>query len=243
MKYELVNGEQAASILGVTSSQLQKMLRRGILKPAPESPSTVANRLYRMTDIAALKEIREKGSNPEAAFVEAKRASMEARALRRELDQIRFVLGLNTPHIATDRDSVVSLLLRAEDALREPASRNPTVLLEWAKTLYGLTESHFEAITFYTDQKEPWRAFLRLGRKLCDGQDVLVTRYNPELETTYQLLNTGLRTARRTAYFHVRTLYGKELAAEMFPEVKGCPHEDVIALSMNNLVWEAPRNE
>ena len=92
---------------------------------------------------------------------------------------------------------------------------------------------HLEAITFHTDQKEPWRAFLALGRKLCQYEDMRSTRDDPELYSIYRLLNGALRHARQVAYFHIRGLYGKAYATRLLPEVKGCPHEDVISLAFN----------
>lgn len=237
MEDGLLTSAQAADMLDISPHQLQKMVRRGILRPDPSGPSTLHKRRFRISDVAALQAIRAKGSNPEAAFVEARQSVMETRALRLELDRLRRVLGVDVPSIPTDRDTVVSLLLKAEDQLRAPATQDPATLLEWARILYALTESHFAAITFHTSQQEPWRAFLQLGRKLAREQDYASTRRNLELNNVYLLLNAALRRARQAAYFHVRELYGNILAGKVFPEVKGCPHEEVIALSFNNQGW------
>ncbi len=134
----------------------------------------------------------------------------------------------------------MSLFLKTEDALRGPPIRDPEELLSWARTLHAITETHLEAITFHTEQKEPWRPFLALGRWICSGENVLNTRDDPELYSLYRLLNMALRRARQTAYFYIREKHGELRATRMLPEVKGCPHEDVIALSFNNMLWEAP---
>lgn len=218
------------------------MVKTGVLKPHPSSKSTVKNRLFRMSDIAAVQEIRSRGANPEAAFVEARQASMEVQILRKDLEKLRYVLGVDMPMIDTSRDTVVCMMLEAEDALRAMPSQDPAVLLKWAKTLHSLSEAHLESITFHSEQKEPWKSFLNLGRHLLSGHDPQITRYDIELHNIYMLLTAGLKKARQTAYFHVRTLYGKEYAARIMPEVKGCPHEDVIAMSFNNMAWEAPAN-
>lgn len=242
MREDLVSLAQAAHILGIGERQLQRMVKNGILKPHPtKSKSTIKNRLFRATDIAALQEIRARGSNPEAAFVEARQAAMETRAMRHELEQMRFVFGLNLPLIGTDRDTVIALLLKAEDALRGLATTDPEELLEWAQVLHSLTEAHFESITFHSSQKEPWRAFLNLGRKLLAAQDPLALRNNLDLYNIYRLLAAALRRLRITTYLHIRTLYGREYATKVLPDVEGDPHEDVISLSFNNLLWETPQ--
>jgi hypothetical protein len=236
MQEILVSLAEAANILGIGQRQMRKLVERGVIKPHPtESKSTIKKRLFRMTDVASVREIWDKGVNPEAAFVEARQAAMEVRVLRRELEMIRQVIGIDHPIIGTDRDTVVGLLLEAEDLLREPPSKDSALLLTWARRLHAMTEGHYESITFHTDQKQPWRAFLNLGRHLLKGYDPLVTRYDINLHTIYQLLGAGLRHARMAAYMHVRAVYGKMYAAKIFPEVKGCPHEEVIALSFNGI--------
>jgi len=241
MKEDFVTLEVAAGLLGISCRQLQRMVKQGILKPDPRmSRSTRTSRLFRVTDIAALQEIRSRGNNPEAAFVEARQAAMEARALRLEVDNMRKALGLDMPTLATDRDTIISLLLRAEDALRDLPTQDPGELLEWARVFHSLTEAHFESITFHSDQKQPWRAFLNLGRHLLAGEQPMVTRYDFNLQGIYQMLAAGLRHTRHAAYFHIQTLYGKEYAAKVLPDVKGCPHEDVIAMSMSGVTIETP---
>lgn len=240
MNEELLTASEAAQLLKISPRRLQQMVRRGILRPDPSSPSTVKNRRFRMRDLAALQEIRAKGNNPEAAFVIAKESAIEARALRREVDRMKFVLGLDIPALPIDRDNVISTLLKAEDALREPPTQDHKTLLDWARIFHGVSEVHFEAIAFHTGQKEPWRAFLALARKLCAEENVALTRSDPDLYGIYRGLNAALQRLRRAAYFYIREQYGKVCAAKLLPEVKGCPHEDVIAMSFNNMVWEAP---
>jgi hypothetical protein len=239
MDDELVDAAQAAAMLQTSVSRVHQLTKSGVLRPKTKT-RLLKDRRFRVTDIASFIEIRRKGSNPEAAFVEARQAAMEARSLRREVERIRFVIGLDMIPLGIDRDTVVSLLLKTEDTLRGPPVRDPEELLTWARTLHSLTETHFEAITFHTDQKEPWRAFLALGRKICAGENVLNTRDDPELYSLYRLMNMALRRVRQTAYFHIRDQHGEGRATRMLPEVKGCPHEDVIALSFNNMLWEAP---
>ena len=242
MKEVLVSSEEAAGMLGITTRQLQRMVKQGTIKPHPSSKSTVKNRLFRISDIAAIQEIRAKGGSPEAAFVEARQASMEVRMLRKEVERMRTVLGLNTPIVDTNRDTVMCLLIEAEDELRQPPSHDHEKLLYWARILHALTEAHLEAITFHSSQKEPWKSFLAIGRHLLRGYDSSLTRYDLELNNIYLLLAAGLKSARQVAYFHIRNLYGKEYAAKVMPEVKGCPHEDVIAMSLNGLNYETPRS-
>lgn len=210
-------------------SGVDRLVKRGVLR----STMRGARHYFRVTDLEAFNEVRKRGTDPEAAFYEARMAAMETRAMRKELDNLKFVLGVDTLALGVDRDSVVSLLLKAEDALRGPPILQPEELLTWAKTLYSLNENHFEAITFHTDQQQPWRAFLNLGRKLCQYEEVRSTRDDPELNTIYRLLNAALRHARQAAYFHIRSRYGRAYAARLLPEVKGCPHEEVIALAFN----------
>lgn len=239
MQDKLVDAHEAAALLGVNRLAVIRWARDGILKRHPSSTHR-QRPLFRLIDVESFLEVRKRGSNPEAAFYEARQAAIETRALRKELDRIKFVLGIDTLALGTDRDSLVSLLLKAEDALRGPPIREPEELLTWAKNLHSLNENHFESITFHTGAKEPWRVFLALGRKLCATENVMVTRDDPELHSVYRMVGSALRHARQVAYFHIQGLYGKAYAARLLPDVKGCPHEDVIALSFNNMLWEAP---
>lgn len=242
MTDELIDSDEAADVLGVNRQWIAKLVRTGRLCPHPSSPSMVVDRRFLRSDVTALKEIRELGKNPEAAYVEAKKSALETRAMRLELDRLKFVLGLDSKPLPLDRDSVVSLLLKAEDALNDPGYRDPEVLLSWARVLHMLTESHYEAITFYTDLKEPWRAFLNLGRQLCASQDFTLTKYDADLAGIYSLLHAALKTARRTAYFHVRNQHGGVRAWKIFREVyKFCDHEDVIALAFSGGDWNLPQ--
>jgi hypothetical protein len=229
MQDKLVDVYEAARLLEMGRPAVDRLVKRGVLRTTMQG----ARHFFRLVDLEAFIEVRKRGTDPEAAFFEARQAAMETRAMRKELDNLKFVLGIDTLGLGTDRDSVVSLLLKTEDALRGPPILEHEELLTWAKNLYSLSESHLEAITFHTDQKQPWRAFLALGRKLCSYEDMRSTRDDPELYTTYRLLNAALRHARQVAYFHIRGLYGKAYAARLLPEVKGCPHENVIALAFN----------
>lgn len=240
MKDELVTSAEAAHLLRVGPRRFQQLVQRGIIRPDPSSPSTIKQRRFRMRDVAALQQARE-NNNPEAAFVLAQESALETKALRREVSRIRFVLGVDIPTIPLTREAMVSTLLRAEDALREPPTMDHEFLLTWARIFNALSEDHFEAIASYTGQKEPWRAFLALARKLCLEENFAVTRTDAELASIYRVLNATLRRLRQTAYFYIKNEYGKVYAARLLPEVKGCPHEDVIALAFNNLNWEAPQ--
>jgi hypothetical protein len=241
MKEELVTSAEAAHLLGISPRRIQQMVVRGLLRPHPSSPSTKKSRLFSLRDITALQEVRSKGHNPEAAFVIARESALETRALRREVERMRFVLGLDVPNIPTDRDTVVALLLKAEDALLDPPSNDHEYLLGWAKTFHGLSDAHFEAIAFHTKAKEPWRPFLSLAKKLCTEEDTFFSRADIELASIYRMLAATHRHLRQTAYFYIRDLNGKTYAAKLLPEVKGCPHEDVIAMAFNNLNWQQPK--
>jgi helix-turn-helix protein len=241
MSEEMVTVQEAADLLGVSVSQMNNIVRRGSIQPySTDGRVTRHKRLFRLSDIAALREVRSKGYNLQGVLVESRHSAIETRALRRELDRVKFLLGIDIPSLPTDRDTLVALLLRAEDAIRELATQNPHELLGWARVLYAIGEAHLEAITYHTGQQEPWRVFLNLGRHLCLGQDFQRTIYDGELHNIYLLLNAGLRRARQAAYFHVRSLNGKTKAEEMFPEAKNCVHESVIAMSFNNMAWDGP---
>jgi hypothetical protein len=235
MKDELVTSTEAARLLHVSTRRMQQMIRAGFLPPHPSS--TAKQRYFRMRDVLALQEIRSKGHQLDANYVLARESAMETQALRREVERIRFVLGIDIPTIATDRDTVVSLVLKGEDELRAPPTMDHETLLEWGKVFHGLSEAHFESITFHTGAKEPWRVFLTLAKKLVAEENRAITRTDLELASIYRLLAATQRRLRETAYFYIRAEYGKAYAARLLPEVKGCPHEDVIALAFNNLNW------
>jgi hypothetical protein len=236
MREDLVPVEVVVDLWNISRSRLQRMIKRGVIRPHPSSIHLPSERwLFRMTDVSSLRRVQYKETNASAAMMEAQQACMETRALRQEVDNLRKALGVDMPTLPTSRDDVVSLLLRAEDALRDLPTQDVVELLDWAKNLYAITEAHLAAITFHTEQKAPWRAFLSLGRHLMSGENPMVTRYDANLQGVYQILAASVRHVRQVAYFHIRVLHGKKYADKILPEARGCPHEDVIAMSFQGM--------
>ena len=228
LEKELVTSAEAAKILGVSTSMFNRIVRNS----GPQPYNKVGKeRFYRAKDIMILKQLREGDIGLHNLIIEARRAVVESRALRHEVDQLKYALRLNIPAIPLDKESVLSILFKAEDDLSRTKQLSKDELLEWAHTLHGVHEPFLKAASMYMDTKEPWRGILNLARKLCAEQPMEYTRIDKELENIYGLLNSGLRLARQAAYFYVREQNGKMFADKMFPEAKNSPHEDVLMLS------------
>ena len=225
---ELVNSQEAAKILGVGVRMFQKIVSGGGVRPYKIEGK---DRLYKATDIMVLKELREGDIGLHNLIIEARRSVIEARAMRHELDHYKAVLGINTPILRLDRDSVVAVAFRAEDDLKTDRQLTKEELLAWARTLHAVHEPYLEAIELYLNTKEPWRGILNLARKLCVEQPMELTQQDKELENIYALLHAGLRIARQAAYFYVRERHGNRTALRLFPEAKHSVHEDVLLLS------------
>lgn len=224
---ELVSTEEAADILGIGLRMFQKIVQGGTVTPYTKNGN---QHLFRVFDIQTLKELRAGDIDIYTLIIDARRSAIETRSMRRELDMTKSCLRLNLPVLPTDRDSVVTLTLKADEALQSKTSPTRNELLEWAQTFHGIHESYLEMMTIYVDTKEPWRGFVELGRKLCLSQPA-ETRIDRELESIYAMLHAGVRILRQAAYFYVRAEHGKMLAGKMFPESKADVHDEVLALS------------
>jgi hypothetical protein len=229
---DLVTTPEAMEILQTKIDAFQELLRDGYLEPDPSTrllPTTQWK--FPRSDVLLVLEIRKGRVDIRQLFLEMRRSLVETRALRHDVERMRFLLGLDLPIIGTDRDTLISIVLQAEDDLRAAPITEPRRLLYWARILYAISESHLTAITTFTDQKEPWRVFLALGRKLCEDQEPFRVQHDPEYRALYQMIYTALMHLRRVAYFHVQNTFGVRAAVQLFPEVKKCPHENVISLA------------
>jgi hypothetical protein len=226
---ELLNSTEAARVLGVGVRMFNKI----ISSSGPRPYKTVGQeRLYRAKDILILKELRdEEDIGLHSLIIDARRSIIESRAMREELDSIKYALRINIPALSLDQEDVMAAVFKIEDDLANDRDLSREELLEWAHFLHGVHEPYLRAISMYFSTKEPWRGILNLARKLCANQPTEITRADKELENIYGLLNSGLRIARQAAYFYVREQNGKMFAEKMFPEAKNSPHEDVLALS------------
>ena len=223
---DLVDTAEAAEMLGVGLRMFQSIVQGGAIAPYTKRGR---QQLFKPLDIQTLKELRRGDTSLSGLIIEARRSAIESRSLRKELDLIKAYLGVNFPTLSLEREAVIDLVLRVEDAVREKRLPSRDELLEWARTFHGITEAYLEAVALYVDTQEPWRGFVSLGWHLCSSQPQN-TRPDRELETIYALVHAGVRIMRQASYFYVIAKKGRTIANSLFHEASATIHDEVLLL-------------
>jgi len=227
---DLLTVQQVARMLGVTTDMVQKLVRQGLLKPQYQG-SITAPRLYREADVAALVEAREAKLDLTTVAAMARQAHTASRSLERVVKQLLELLGADVPLLSLEKEDVLSLCAKVDDALEEEFLPEAREVLSWAKVFYAIGEEYFGLVESHLGEKEPWKRFLDLGQKLVREAPRKSFVIDKELEATYGYLEVARRNLRNAAFFYVANKHGQRLASGLFPEVKRDRHEDIITLA------------
>lgn len=228
---DLLTAQQVAGMLGVTTDMVQKLVRQGLLKPQYQGTSLVAPRLYRETDVAALVEAREAKLDLPTVAAIARQAYTASRSLERVVKQLLELLGADVPLLKLGKDDVLSLCAKVDDALEQEFPPEAREVLDWAKIFYAIGEEYFELVASQLGDEEPWKRFLDLGQKLSREAPRKSFMIDKELEAAYGYLEVARRNLRNSSFFYIRNRHGRKTASDLFPEVKGDKHEDIITLA------------
>ena len=223
---DLVDTAEAAEMLGIGQRMFQIIVQGGAIAPYVKRGN---QQLFKVLDVQTLKELRKGDTSLSGLIVEARRSAIESRALRKELDLVKAYLGINFPMLSLEREEVVNLVLRVEDAVRTKNLLSRDELLEWARIFHGVTEAYLEAVALYVDTKEPWRGFVSLGWHLCTSQPQGI-RNDRELEGIYAMVHAGVRIMRQASYFYVIATHGRTIANSLFREASSTVHDEVLLL-------------
>lgn len=212
-------------MLGIGQRMFQSIVQGGAIAPYVKQGKHL---MFKVLDVQTLKELRRGDTSLSGLIVEARRSAIESRALRKELDLVKAYLGLKLPMLSLEREEVVRLVLRVEDAVRDKNHPSRDEILEWARTFHGVTEAYLQAVALHVDTKEPWRGFVSLGWHLCTSQPQGIR--DRELEGIYAMLHAGVRIMRQSSYFYVMATLGRTIANSLFREASATVHDEVLLL-------------
>ena len=226
MEY-LTLGETAKE-LKVSMNAVSRLSRLGVLTP---KNSTAGRRslLFKLEDVENVKGLHGKSIELAEVAMLAKQASLSSKATERAVQRLMSVLGIDIPILFLDEASARDLLRRAQNEMSFPGTQDVKNIMDWARTFYAMGEEHFQQLEMFTDDPEPWKLFTELAKKMCTSISTLAL-VDKEMEMAYGYLNMARRSMRDAAYFYIRSKYGKARSDKTFPDAKGDPHEEVLAL-------------
>jgi len=224
---DYITAKEAARLLGITERHLHREVTKGVLRQ--HFPQGRKTPYYDPDEVAVLSEMRaRKLSLAEIAAI-AQRTAIQQLRLEKLLQQVMKTVGADVPLLPVDRESIISLYLRAQDAQEQPHRHSVREVMEWAGIFSALGEEHLQAIETYFGVEEPWRIFQLLAMRMY-------TEYpnnlqgDPGAQTVYRLLNVARDKMRRTMWSYVAINHNRTLANKLFPKAQGDVHDDITAL-------------
>lgn len=217
---DIITIEEAASILGVTTQMVHKLVSDGMLRAITgtegEHLKKHLKKHFRQAEVAAYAEVRAKSLTLSEVAMMAQRAYAMSCSNERRLTNLTHALGLNSQVLETSEEAVVSLVIRMGDAemMATQTTPDPSELMEWARIFFAVTEGYLGLVASYTSNEEPWAPFLHLAQALVVTPDLLKT--SRELEEASSFFEAARRNLRHVAYFYVWERYGTKKANQAF---------------------------
>lgn len=218
-----VNSAEAADILGVSRSSLQRMTRAGRLRIAEYDGKKA---LYDEEEVHAFAEAREMGHTPANLVEIAQQAWAAARVAQKRVDKLERLLGLHVPAAAQlGREGVLEFHAEAEAAL-EKVINSERRINYWADRLFSICDAYLTRVAEVTGVLDPWRVYLELSEKLILSQDFENIQYEPGELLAYKRLYAARENLRKATFTYVLQKYGQQKAFKVFPtEFEGYHHD------------------
>lgn len=211
----LVPLNETAKMLEVSIRQLRYMVRQGRILPVP-GRTKGEPMLFRLEEIHALIDLKGRRIDLAAVAGLATQAHSLGRSAIARLDKLCQFLGLENNRLQDDEDHVMSLHMKAQDALQQDLSElEPPTILYWASTFNAIDESYLRAVERHIEDTEPWSTYLALACALMEQQP---TAPDTNLKFAYACLDSARKHLRHTSYFFARTKSGTRLADEAFAD-------------------------
>jgi DNA-binding transcriptional MerR regulator len=227
---ELISSKEAAEILGIGMRQLSKLASEGYIFPQQKKGDRRSN-YYDPNEIAAFAQLRKEGVNLVKLAAQVQRTDIRSRRTERLQQHLFSVIGADVPLLKLDRESVIAMHLKVQDALELPVFTQNEVL-EWAKTFYSMGEEYFETVGSIIETDDPWKPYTDLAKKIALMAPFREMEADVEVKAVYNYLKIATRFMRQAAFFYVRARYGERSAYRTFPESTGDAHEDILALAV-----------
>lgn len=210
---DLLTFAETAERLDVTRRHLGHMIRQGYIRPAKVGRHRHGH-LFRPEDVNTVLELRRRGTDlPKLAVIAAQARSLSL-SNAAKLEKLCAFLGLENNRLRVDEDSVFMLHMKARDTLElQLTDLRAGAILEWASTFNAFDEAYLQIIDEFTNDPQPWVAYLALANKLMTQQN---TRSEANLRFAYACLDSARRHLRHVSYFYVMTKSGERLANDLF---------------------------
>lgn len=211
----LVTAAEAAEMLGVTTTQVYRLVQNGTLSRAGGGLRQ-PTRFY-VTDVEALREARAEPTSLVSLQKELYAERARRLAMERRLERVERVLCLRRPTIGHDESDILDLVERVHEALKDPPTEAMEIQ-EWCSTLLDVHEETFDLVERYTGDPEPWREMLLLAEAMYAS--LRSEQLDEDSESVYAELSTARRSLRQAAFFHVSRRRGNDHARRVIREAE-----------------------
>lgn len=225
---DVINQRKAAEILEVTPQMVAYMTRKGELRQKMVDGQNFGGQVfYDVEEVSALKEARERGQTITDVAETAAQAFAAARVSQRKLEVLESILGLKTPSIPLNTESVQALHLEAEEDLKLVINGAEKVNY-WANKFFAMCEEYLEWATKVTGDENAWEVYLRLSQRLLENEDFQSAAFDPMENMAYRRLQASRKQLRQAIFTYMLQKYGKQQAFKVFPSEFRGPHYDIM---------------
>jgi len=224
---ETMGTNEAASLLGVSVRTIREYVSQGLLRPLKGSgPGKV---LVSLQDVSAMAGTILNGFDFVKVAKTAIHALVSSTRAERRLDRVEALLGVDSAHLETTEEAVLSFYHQSVDLLADYVEdMPPEEVLDWAYKLSNVTEEYLTAVKLHTGNQEPWVPFMDAAQKLYDCAPRASFRYRKDLEVAYGYISAARRHLRQVSYFYIRKEHGAYQARDAFPEMSLKPRDERI---------------
>lgn len=207
-----VSIREAANLLQVSDNTVRKWVKAGKLRVV-ERPET-AVRTWRLDaeEVLSLSKFFQQGTSFIDVALFAVHAQYMAQVHEKRLERLERLLGLNTPHLGLDFNSVIELYLEAEALLQAPdLVVEHELAMQWATRFMGMNESYFYILEDHAADPMAWKRYVDLSQRLLDDLGKTSTnRFLTDMARGYA--EAARRHIVASAYFFLVGRRGEVLA-------------------------------
>jgi len=211
---------EAAALLKCSERSLSNYTRRGLLTPVVGGGH---RRSYYLDELEALQEALNDEQSLESLTVRVLQLNALCHSMKRRIESLETVLGFDVPILSHAKEDVFSEYWRAEDLSHNPVHQ-ADVIRDYTKTLLGLHEEFLELVERYTDDREPWRVFLKAADALQQG-----AVEDEDLIAAQRQLGVVRNMLEQRAIQYVARRDGERAAYAAFPRTEPSVHQRVLA--------------
>jgi len=225
----LLQTKEAAKLLGVSLRQFQRDVRTGLVRQ--HFTNGKARPKYDSEEVRELAKIKRNGLSYRQVAMMSQRAWLSCRRVEKELQQIKDLLGIDAQLPDLSEEGVEYLHAKALEDLQNPRVKRPDEVQWWSRTFCALGPEYFEAVEKYQSVPHSYITYIKLAGKMLEDMPTHAIRQNGDLLLVYGGLKSARLALIRSAFFYVYSRDGERKALEIFPDVEGSFHQQMLALA------------